>query len=64
MRFTGGRCMKTKVVSYIDLFGNNNIIACCEDQVIVKDNIKYLTLDTIDLTGFDYLDSWIQEIEI
>lgn len=56
--------MKTKVVSYIDLFGNNNIIACCEDQVIVKDNIKYLTLDTIDLTGFDYLDSWIQEIEV
>jgi len=54
----------TLAVSYIDLFGNNNIIACCEDQVIVKDNIKYLTLDTIDLTGFDYLDSWIQAIEI
>lgn len=55
--------MKLKVVSYEDLFGSNDIIAYCEDKAIVKDGVKYLTLEVLDGTCFNYLEKWVQEVE-
>jgi hypothetical protein len=56
--------MRVKVVSYKDLFGSNDIIAYCEDESIVKDGKKYFSLEVLDRTAFDYLEEWVQEIEI
>lgn len=56
--------MKIKVVSYENLFGSNNIEAYCEDKAIVKDGKKYFSLEVLDKTAFEYLDEWVQEVEV
>ena len=56
--------MKTKVVSYQLLFGDNDFISAWESDTIVKDGVKYLPFDIIKNDSLLYLESWIQEIEI
>lgn len=53
-----------KVVSYEHLFGSNDVVAYCEDKAIVKDYKKYFSLEVLETTPFDYLDYWVEEIEI
>lgn len=52
-----------KVVSYSNLFGNNDFISCEEEHVMIKDGIKYLSLDVIKSIGFQYLSTWVQEVD-
>ena len=52
-----------QVVSYIDLFGSNDFISCCEEDVLIKDGIKYLSLDVVYAFGFHYETKDIQEVE-
>lgn len=46
-----------------NLFGENDIIAYCEDKAIVKDGKKYFSLEVLETTVFDYLEQWVQEVE-
>lgn len=52
-----------KVVSYLRLFGNNDLISCAEELAMIKDGIKYLPLDVVESIGFQYLSKWVQEVE-
>ena len=52
-----------KVVSYEDLFGENDFISCNEEDVLIKDGIKYLPLDVVCAVGFHYETKDIQEVE-
>lgn len=52
-----------KVVSYEDLFGNNDFISCEEENVMIKDNTKYLSLELVESNGFYILPSCVQEVE-
>ena len=52
-----------KVVSYEDLFGENDFISCCEEDVLIKDGIKYLPLNVVYAVGFHYETKDIQEVE-
>lgn len=52
-----------KVVSYLKLFGKNDFESYCEEQVLIKDGLKYLPLDIIESNGFQYLSKWVQEVE-
>lgn len=55
--------MKMEVISYLDLFGENDYISCCEEDVLVKDGIKYLPLDAVYAVDFHYETKDIQEVE-
>lgn len=52
-----------KVISYEDLFGSNDFISCCEEDVLVKDGIKYLPLYVVYAVGFHYEPKDIQEVD-
>lgn len=52
-----------KVVSYYDLFGENDFISCYEEDVLTKDGIKYLPLDIVYHAGFHYETKDIQEVD-
>lgn len=52
-----------KVVSYEHLFGNNDFISCEEENVLIKDNTKYLPLELVVFNGFYILPSWVQEVD-
>ena len=52
-----------KVVSYLNLFGNNDFISCEEENVMIKDNTKYLSLELIESNGFYIKPSWVEEVE-
>lgn len=52
-----------KVVSYENLFSNNDFIAYCEDLAIEKDGKKYFSVEVLKTTCFEYLDRWVQEVE-
>lgn len=52
-----------RVVSYEHLFGNNDFISCEEENVLVKDNTKYLSLELVASNGFYILPSWVEEVE-
>lgn len=52
-----------KVVSYLNLFGNNDFISCEEENVLIKDNTKYLPLELVVSNGFYILPSWVEEVE-
>lgn len=52
-----------QVVSYVDLFGDNDFISCYEEDVLIKDGIKYLPLDVVYTVGFHYETKDIQEVE-
>lgn len=52
-----------KVVSYEHLFGDNDFISCEEENVLIKDNTKYLSLELAQSNGFHILPSWVQEVE-
>lgn len=52
-----------KVVSYLNLFGNNDFISCEEENVLIKDNTKYLPLELVESNGFYILPSWVEEVE-
>lgn len=52
-----------KVVSYIDLFNDNDFISCYEEHVLTKDGIKYLPLYIVYEAGFHYETKDIQEVE-
>lgn len=52
-----------KVVSYLNLFGNNDFISCEEENVMIKDNIKYLSLELVESNGFYIRPSCVEEVE-
>ena len=52
-----------KVVSYENLFGENDFISYYEEDVLIKDGIKYLPLDVVYAVGFHYETKDIQEVE-
>lgn len=52
-----------KVVSYENLFGNNDFISCEEENAMIKDNTKYLSLELVESNGFYILPSWVEEVE-
>lgn len=52
-----------KVVSMRHLFGNNDFVCFCEEEVLVKDGLRYLPLDVVESVGFQYLPKWVQEVD-
>lgn len=53
-----------KVVSYENLFGNNQYVSTkCEQYSVTKDGIKYLPLSIVEEVGFDYEQSAVMEVE-
>lgn len=52
-----------KVVSYVHLFGDNDFLSCEEENVLIKDNTKYLSLELVEANGFYILPSWVEEVE-
>lgn len=57
--------MKTPVISYEHLFGDNDYnTSGYEQYAIVKSGIKYLPLDIVEKVGFHYETYAIHEVEI
>lgn len=52
-----------KVVSYEDLFGDNDFISYYEIDTLIKNNVKYLPLDIVCRVGFHYETENVQEVE-
>lgn len=52
-----------KVVSIKNLFGINDFVCFCEEEVLVKDGLRYLPLDIIESAGFQYKSKWVQEVD-
>ena len=52
-----------KVVSIKNLFGINDFVCFCEEEVLVKDGLRYLPLDIVEYAGFHYLSKWVQEVD-
>lgn len=52
-----------KVVSIKHLFGHNNFVCFCEEEVLVKDGFRYLPLYIVESAGFHYLFKWVQEVD-